>query len=258
MYRVQLSDFEGPLDLLLFFIRRDELDVYDIPIARITDEYLTYVRDLSDVDLDSVGDFIYMASLLISIKAKMLLPKPEVDADGEEVNPRAELVERLVEYMRYKEASETLGALLEDRQRYFTRGAAADTGVEALQEIEPELDVSLVSLVRALQSILTTADEEEVVHAVERIEYTTEMQQHYLLDELAVGQPRSFRQLVQGEPKTFIIATFLAVLELARQRVIAIYIDEDGFDFSVERQAEAAEAAEPGTPGSVERSGLSE
>ena len=108
MYRIRLQEFEGPLDLLLFFIQRDELDIYDIPIAQITDEFLGYVRLIEEIDLDGVADFIYMAALLIHIKARMLLPRPDLDEEGEPIDPRQELVERLLEYVRYKEAAEEL------------------------------------------------------------------------------------------------------------------------------------------------------
>ncbi len=94
MYRVKLSQFEGPLDLLLFFIRRDELDIYDIPIATITDEFLAYVKILTEVDLDVAGDFVYFAALLVNIKTRMLLPSKQVDEEGEIVDPRTELVEQ--------------------------------------------------------------------------------------------------------------------------------------------------------------------
>src|SRR5690606_7366513 len=101
-------------DLLLFFIQRDELDVHDIPVASIADEYLSYVRVMEQIDLDGVGDFLYLAAMLIQIKARLLLPTTEVDEDGEPIDPRAELVERLLEYIRYKEAAADLGTRLEE------------------------------------------------------------------------------------------------------------------------------------------------
>ena len=169
MYRVRLQDFEGPLDLLLFFIRRDELDIYDIPIADITDEFLGYVRLMEEIDLDGVAEFIYMAALLISIKARMLLPRPDLDDDGEAIDPRQELVERLLEYMRYKEAAQTLEAKEEQRAELFTRGEASAV---ALAENAPEevlVNTTLFDLIGALRRILTEAPEEPV-HAVERTE----------------------------------------------------------------------------------------
>ncbi|MFW5955637.1 MAG: segregation and condensation protein A, partial [Rhodothermales bacterium] len=124
MYRVRVQEFEGPLDLLLFFIRRDELDIFDIPIAYITEEYLSFVRVLEQIDLDSVGEFLYMAAMLINIKARMLLPRPDLDDEGEPIDPRRELVERLLEYVRFKEASQQFATLKERRDELFTRGLA--------------------------------------------------------------------------------------------------------------------------------------
>ena len=105
---VELAHFNGPLDLLLSLIRDEKVDIYDIPIGRIADEYLDTVRTLQHLDLDAAADFVYTAALLIQIKARMLLPRPDLDADGEPIDPRTELVERLLEYIRYKEAAQHL------------------------------------------------------------------------------------------------------------------------------------------------------
>ena len=122
MYRIKLNQFEGPLDLLLFFIRRDELDIYEIPISSIADEFLEYVRLLQEVDLDVAGDFVYFAAVLVNVKARMLLPSPEVNEDGDPIDPRQELVDRLLEYVRFKEASAELHVLADRRAEQFTRG----------------------------------------------------------------------------------------------------------------------------------------
>ncbi|MFV1981442.1 MAG: ScpA family protein [Rhodothermia bacterium] len=141
MYQVRLSDFEGPLDLLLFFIQRDELDVYDIPIAQIADEFLDYVRVMDEIDLDGAGEFIYMAALLISIKARMLLPRTNRDGDEEILDPRKELVERLVEYVRFKDAAEQLGDTWEVRSKLFVRDEPVDLADDAISEEDVEYDV---------------------------------------------------------------------------------------------------------------------
>ncbi len=226
MYRITLQDFEGPLDLLLFFIKRDELDIFDIPIARIADEYLEYVRLMERIDLDSVGDFLYMAALLISIKARMLLPKPELDEEGEPIDPRRELVERLLEYVRYKEASENLAGLLESRSDRFTRGHASSERERWQEQIEVTYDVSVFDLVSALKRILTEAPAEPE-HAVSREEYHIEEQQYFLLDALQKSSRISFAETVRGRSKPFVITTFLAVLELARQQRIWILLEND-------------------------------
>lgn len=229
MYRVQLQEFEGPLDLLLFFIRRDELDIYDIPIARIADEFLEYVRLLERIDLDGVGDFIYMAALLIAIKARMLLPLQDVDEEGEPVDPRRELVERLLDYIRFKEAAQKMQTLQNSRAEYFTRGAASGESNRSLEQGPLEFDLSIFDLVQALRRILSKAPDEPV-HAVERFEYSVEDQQKYILAKLSSVPNRTFRDLVRKRSKPFIITTFLAVLELSRQGLIIIQIQNTNID----------------------------
>lgn len=240
MYFVELDHFEGPLDLLLFFIRRDELDIFDIPIARITDEFLGYVRLMQQVDLDGVGDFIYMAAVLISIKAQMLLPRQNEDGEDEEFDPRRELVERLLEYVRYKEAADELGRQHEARQRQYTRGSAS--AQKPHFETEPELDLSssVYDLVASLRGILS-APPEQITHDVVREEYTVEEQRAFVLQHLVSGTSRSFMQLVGGQSKPFVIATFLAVLEMGRQGMLRITLDSEGSDFHVHRPAELTE-----------------
>jgi segregation and condensation protein A len=234
MYRVELQQFEGPMDLLLFFIKRDEIDVYDIPIARIADEYLAYVRVLEEIDLDGVGDFIYMAALLINIKARMLLPSTETDEEGEEVDPRRELVERLLEYVRFKEAADQLSTRRERRREHFTRGDAAAHREEVEEEHDVAVDASVYDLVEALGEMLQEEEEEpDPTHEVEPIEHSIEDQQRYVLDRLERDPEVSFRQLVEAQSKGFVIATFLAVLELARQHYLRLQLTETRTDFVV-------------------------
>ena len=234
MYRVQLQNFEGPLDLLLFFIRRDELDIHDIPIARITDEYLEYVRLMEEVDLDGVGDFIYMAAILIGIKAKMLLPRPELDEEGEPVDPRKELVQRLLEYMRYKEAADHLAARHEQRGEQFTRGRASAVQERLAEEIEPSYRVSVFDLISVLKRVLEAAPDDDVLHPIARYEYSIEEQQAYLLDAIAAGKA-SFVTLVKRRPKAFVITTFLALLELVQRHALKIVEGVTSEDFWVAR-----------------------
>jgi segregation and condensation protein A len=239
MYRVELQQFEGPMDLLLFFIKRDEVDVYDIPIARIADEYLAYVRVMEEIDLDGVGDFIYMAALLINIKAQMLLPSSDADEEGEAVDPRRELVERLLEYVRFKEAADQLATRRERRREHFTRGDAAARKEEVQEAHDVEVDGSVYDLMEALGEMLDEAeeDEDEPVHEVEPLEHSVEDQQRYVLDRL-MEEPRvSFRSLVRRRSKGFVIATFLAVLELTRQQYLHLELSGETADFDlVERE----------------------
>lgn len=249
MYRVELEQFEGPMDLLLFFIKRDEIDIYDIPIAQIADEYLAYVRVLEQIDLDGVGDFIYMAALLINIKARMLLPSQETDEEGEAVDPRRELVERLLEYVRFKEAADQLSTRRERRCEHFTRGDAPTDRERVEEAHDVEVDASVYQLVEALGRVLAVDEGEEDVHRVEPLEHSVEDQQEYVINQLSRQSQIQFRELVLGKSRGFVIATFLALLELARQRYLCLELDTAATGFVVrERSEKPLQPEDPALP----------
>lgn len=235
MHRVQLDQFEGPLDLLLFFIRRDEIDVHDIPIARIADEYLEAVRVLEHVDLDAAADFIYTAALLIQIKARMLMPRPELDEEGEPIDPRKELVERLIEYVRYKEAAGNLEGRFEARQRLRTRGQAADQRAELAPPVEQTYRATIFDLVAALGAAVerAAAESETMRHEVTRESFAIDVQRSWVLGRVK-GGGASFQALVARRSKSFVIVTFLAVLDLAQRQAIRLVFGLDPQDFAVE------------------------
>lgn len=236
MYKVQLQNFEGPLDLLLFFIRRDELDIYDIPISKITDEYLGYVKVMEEVNLDLAGEFIYVAAMLISIKAKMLLPRADLDDDGEEIDPRQMLVDRLLEYIKYKDASQQLDKFYADRGYLHTRGMAG-TDVKHMEklDIEESYDVSVFQLIKALKRVMDRSSEPEVRHSIEPFEFTVDEQAGMIQGRLKIDDLISFSKLVDLKSKSFIIATFLAILEMVRDRRIRIVLKEHAEDFLLQR-----------------------
>jgi len=244
MYQVRLSDFEGPLDLLLFFIQRDELDVYDIPIAQIADEFLDYVRVMDEIDLDGAGEFIYMASLLISIKARMLLPRTNLDGDDEILDPRKELVERLAEYVRFKDAAEQLGETWEVRSKLFVRDGPVDLAEDATNEEDVEYDVSVFHLISALKRVLETA-KDAGSHLVRATDYSVEEQRDWLRTRIVAGESVSFVELVSGRSKSFIIATFLAILEVVREGVLRLMMGTLAEDFYLARR-DAESIDEPG------------
>ncbi|GAB5535251.1 MAG: segregation/condensation protein A [Rubricoccaceae bacterium] len=234
MYRVRLEPFEGPLDLLLFFIRRDEIDIHDIPIARIADEFLDVVRTLEQIDLDAAADFIYTAALLIQIKVKMLLPRPELDEDGEPIDPRAELVERLLEYVRFKEAAGHLAGRFEARQRLFVRGQAADERQRLAPATEVTVRASVFDLVSALSRALARAAETGPAdHEVAHESYSLVEQREWLIGRVRTSGG-SFVSLVRGQSKPFVIVTFLAVLDLAQRQAVRIVFGADPEDFALE------------------------
>ena len=235
MHRVQLDEFEGPLDLLLFFIRRDEIDVHDIPIARIADEYLDAVRQSEAVDLDAAADFVYTAALLIQIKARMLMPRPDLDDDGEPVDPRRELVERLLEYVRYKEVSGVLARRHRERQRLFARGQASDERDRLARPTETTYRATLFDLVRALGATVERAAGAAAVlrHEVTRESFALDVQRAWLLGRVREGGG-AFRLLVARRSKPFVIVTFLAALDLAQRQAVRLVFGLGPEDFAVE------------------------
>ena len=252
MHRVHLGEFEGPLDLLLFFIRRDEVDVYDIPIARIADEYLAAVRAMQHLDLDGAAEFVYTAALLIQIKARMLLPRPPAAGGEEPEDPRAELVERLVEYVRYREAGERLGEAHDARQRRFARGQASGERERlAPEEGEEPVRATLFDLLRALTAALERGRgaADPYRHEIEREPVLVETQKAWLLDALASGEPRPFVELVEGRSKPFVIGTFLAVLDLLQRQRLRLRLGVDALSFSLEAaEPEVGADASAGAP----------
>ncbi|HVZ38560.1 MAG TPA: segregation/condensation protein A [Candidatus Kapabacteria bacterium] len=230
-YVVSLSNFEGPLDLLLFFIKRDELDIYDIPIARITEEFLLYTQALQALDLEQAGEFIVMAATLMQIKAKMLLPKPERGPDDEdEEDPRMELVRRLLEYKQYKEVADGLRER-EDDQRfvYYRQYFRSDEKIFPEETPEEALkNVTLFDLLTAFKRALDRAPK-KTVHVVEQISYTVEEQTEYVLSVFSHRAQVTFFELVDRLERIGIIVTFLALLELIKNKFLA-FQQTDSFE----------------------------
>lgn len=234
MYRVKLKNFEGPLDLLLFFIKRDELDIYNIPISYITEQFLEYIRLMEELDLDVASEFILMASMLMSIKAKMMLPKEDDGEDElDENDPRYALVQRLLEYKRYKEMAQKMGGLEEESQkRYYRRYLKVDQ-VKKQASGEALKDVTMFDLMAAFKKVLSDIKKQNAVHRVEKIEATIEEQTEYVLDRLHRGGRSSFRQICfELGNRIKIVVTFLAVLEMLKEHQINLYVEEnDPTDF---------------------------
>jgi segregation and condensation protein A len=222
LYRVKLNTFEGPLDLLLFFIKRDELDIYDIPIAKITKEFIEYLHLLVELDLEVAGDFIVMAAELMQIKVKMLLPR--APGEEEEDDPRAELVRRLLEYKRFKEASQNL-SLLEDEQRklYFRQGFHSDSVVVTLEDQEESLkDITMFNLISAFKRVLESVPK-KIYHDVSLLNVTIDEQMSYIADVFRLRDEISFIELVSHmTEKIRIIVTVIAMLEMMKGRLIAL------------------------------------
>ena len=234
MYRVELEDFEGPLDLLLLLINRREVDIFDIPIAQITNEYLAYVQLMESINLDGVADYIYFAALLISIKARMLLPQPEFDPEEEDLDPRQQLVDRLLEYIRYKDAAESLNQQLEQRSMLFTRGRASTPAEVESPEKEILVKTTIFELMNVLRLVLEEVPEEESI-TIEPQQYSIEDQSERIRGILFTERRVSFRDLVRGQTRSFIVVTFLAILEMAYGHEICILNARDENVFVIEK-----------------------
>ncbi len=232
-YRVKLQIFEGPLDLLLFFIKRDELDIYDIPIARITKEFLEYLHLLQELDLEVAGDFIVMAAELMQIKVKMLLPK--APGEEEEEDPRAELVRRLLEYKRFKEASAVLSSLEdESRKLFYRQGFHADPKRVTLEDQEESLKhITMFNLIAAFKKVLDSVPK-KVYHDVELLNVSIDEQMSYIADLFRTREKVTFFELVSHmTEKIRIIVTIIAMLEMTKNRIIGIRPSDFEDDFVI-------------------------
>jgi segregation and condensation protein A len=235
VYKIKLEQFEGPLDLLLFFIKRDELNIYDIPISKITKEFLEYVNLIQLLDLEVAGDFILMASTLMHIKVRMLLPR-EVDEKGEQIDPRTELVQALLEYKRYKEMSDELAFFESSQRKISFRGNFNADAKEVPPDYEAILkNVSLYDLAKAFRTAIENI-REEPVHEIRKINVTISEQVEFIMQKLVELREIHFLELIKSmNEKIRIIITFIALLELVKSGKIAIKETENFNDFIIKK-----------------------
>lgn len=217
---VHLDEFEGPLDLLLYLIKKQKFDIADLPIAPISQQYLRYIQKLEQQDMDLSSEYLVMAATLAHIKSKLLLPKPEVEE--EEQDPRAELVKRLQEYQRIKQAAELLGDLPRDERDFFTLGLIADDPQEKLYE-----EVSLADLVNAFQQVIKKQTVYEH-HHIQRENISTHDKIEFILDKLleASGEAALSELVIINEGRQGVVVTFLALLELIKQNKIIYKVEQ--------------------------------
>jgi len=253
-YPVKLDNFEGPLDLLLYLIKKNEVNVYDIPVALITNQYLEYLRLMEELNLDLAGEFLVMAATLIHIKARMLVPRLEsaVDAEEDAEDPRDALVRRLLEHQRFKAAAELLHERETVRSAQWTR---PDGRIEDIagQPFERELEVDLFTLLQAFQSVLSRSSErprvtlpEEVIPIETRIEQ--------LLDRLSEAEACGFDELFSDPfSRAALITTFLALLEMIRLGLIRVFQGKSFGPIRVYKRKRPDDAPRPinGPEGSV-------
>ena len=238
MYKIKLDQFEGPLDLLLFFIKRDELDIYDIPISYITGEFLKYLEFIEQLDLETAGDFILMASTLMHIKARMLLPK-KIDEKGEEIDPRADLVKALLEFKRYKEMSEEFSYLESGQRKINYRGNYSADYKESLPEYQTLLkNITIYDLIKAFNKAMMEKPK-EAVHQIEKLNVTIDEQISYIMEKVKNQRNVPFiKMLVEMKEKIRIVVTFIAMLELVKMGKIGLRESEEFNEFEIYGLAE--------------------
>jgi segregation and condensation protein A len=239
-YQIKLPQFEGPFDLLLFFIERDELDIYNIPIHQITKEFLVYIHEMETLNIELASEFILFISTLMRIKAKMLLPRRELDAQGNEIDPRQEMVDKILEYKRFKEASEQMAIMEAERLLQQKRGNIRRE-LEALGEEYSEgteiQTVTMFKLMQSFEKVMKRYNERmhKPQHVVVKYNHSMEGQRVFLLEYMQQSRRVAFEAVFsQCENRIHAIFTFLAMLELIQQKFMNILIGTGRNNFIIE------------------------
>jgi segregation and condensation protein A len=228
-FEIKLAQFEGPFDLLLFFIERDELDIHDIPIARITDDFLNYIHKMTSLNMELASEFIFVAATLMRIKAKMLLPRYAAEEDTE-LDPKAELIRKLVEYRKFKLLCEELRPMEEERLKQEKRGNIPYDLQQVEKAVVPGEELSELTLYKLMMVYDRVTKRylnrtEEVKHTVVQYPYTIEKQKKAINELLLINSRLDFKALaVNSENKVHFVYNFLAVLEMLQQELINIQI----------------------------------
>lgn len=227
-FEIKLPQFEGPFDLLLFFIERDEVDIHNIEISKITKDFLDYIRQMAELNIELASEFILVAATLMRIKAKLLLPRPEIDEQGNEIDPRKDLIERLLLYKQYKEACEDMRTLEEVRSMKAERGnIQRELAQIALQNSHAEelVNLTLYQLLNTFNKVVKRFDAEQnkVHHKVVQYPYTIGEQKQYVRNKLRGREKVPFTDLIFScQNKVHAIFTFLGILELLQEQVVKI------------------------------------
>jgi segregation and condensation protein A len=250
-YQIKLPQFEGPFDLLLFFIERDELDIYNIPITNIINDFLTYIHSQANPNIELSSEFILFISTLMRIKAKMLLPRKELDEQGNEIDPRQELVDKILEYRRFKDAAARLADMEATRMLLVKRGniqkEIVSIGEEASEGTEIQA-ITLFKLMKAFEKVMKRLEERNnrPVHTVVRYNYTLEETREKMLESARRERVLSFEKIFDAcHERLEAIFTFLSLLELVQQKYLSIIIGEGKNNFIVEYNEESEKEAEP-------------
>ena len=240
-YEIKLPLFEGPFDLLLFFIERDEIDIMDIPISKITNDFFEYISDLESMNIEVASEFIVVAATLMRIKSKMLLPRLSLDEEGNEIDPREELVEHLIEYKKYKSVISEFSDLEDSRLSKKIRGnLESEVGTIAERaKVESELqDIDLYKLLVVFQNVLSKYENEQnkPKHQIFEYPYTITEQKKFLINLLKSKSKISFIRLVEDNPlKILVIYNFLAMLELIQESKIKLSLGNGMNNFWIQK-----------------------
>lgn len=239
-YQIKLPQFEGPFDLLLFFIERDELDIYDIQITKIINDFVIYMHSAEDLNIELSSEFILFVSTLMRIKAKMLLPRKEVDAEGNEIDPRQELIDKLLEYKRFKEASSKMAEMEAIRMLMVKRGnihkEIVQVGEEAGEGTEIQT-ITMFKLMKAFERVMQRLYDRNnrPQHVVYRYHYTMESSREYMLEMVGNEKTVTFEKIFEVcENRIHAIFLFLSMLELIQQKYMSILTGEGRNNFIVE------------------------
>jgi segregation and condensation protein A len=251
-YKIKLPQFEGPFDLLLFFIERDELDIYDIPIHTLIKDFTEYIHHSGALNIEMASEFILFVSILMRIKARMLIPRKEVDEEGNEIDPRQELVDKLLEYKQYKQAALELAEKEATRMLQVKRGnirvELAAVG-EAVSEGTEVQTLTLFKLMNSFEKVLQRmkARQEKPQHVVFRYNYTTEGSREFILDLSRRERTLAFERVFEHcHDRVHAIFLFLSVLELVQQSFLKIMVGEGKNNFLIE-YTEPEDTPEPQT-----------
>ena len=239
-YQIKLEQFEGPFDLLLFFIERDELDIYNIPITKIINDFLTFIHQGEKLNIELSSEFILFVSTLMRIKARLLLPRKELDSSGNEIDPRQELIDKILEYKKFKEAAIKMAEMEAERMLMIKRGnlqrEIALLGEEASEGTEIQ-NITLFKLMKSFEKVMLRLQERQnrPVHTVVPYNYTMEGSRDYMLNLLEQEKTVSFEKVFDVcENKIHAIFLFLSILELAQQKYMKLSVGGGMNNFIVE------------------------
>lgn len=243
-YEIKLEQFEGPFDLLLFFIERDELNIHDIPISKITDDFLDYIQKMQSLNIELASEFIFVASTLMRIKAKMLLPRYDVDDPENEIDLKKELTQKLILYKQFKEICEEMRVFEENRMKLHSRGNIAHDNKIARKKDKTEEDLAsfdLYKLLMVYEKMMFNFTHRimEVTHTVIKYPYTIEQQKKAIAELIEINSKLDFHQIaMHSKDKVQFVYNFLAILEMLQQRLLEIQVGIGYNSFWIEKRTD--------------------